>query len=135
MHFSNLLTVGTDTTYSRASIICFFFKLNINAQCATHTLPIHSFHQLLMHFKKLLQTSPMSDQIFFVLLAILFIHPLSASPPPAISTSRITVVGAVFCDTCSTNSFSKDSYFLPGDKILDPTGFFNLFLFYNEVNF
>ncbi|KAJ0039309.1 hypothetical protein Pint_23773 [Pistacia integerrima] len=67
-----------------------------------------------MLFKKLLQTSPMPDHIFFVLLAILFIHPLSASRKPAIPTSRITVVGAVFCDTCSTNSFSKHSYFLPG---------------------
>lgn len=55
-----------------------------------------------------------------VLLAYLFTRPLhilaqqaaqAASPLP---TSRITVVGAVYCDVCHISSFSKYSYFLPG---------------------
>lgn len=29
--------------------------------------------------------------------------------------SQITVMGLVYCDTCSNNSFSKHSYFLPGN--------------------
>jgi hypothetical protein len=28
--------------------------------------------------------------------------------------ANLTVVGAVFCDACSSSSFSKNSYFLPG---------------------
>ncbi|XP_022934369.1 major pollen allergen Ole e 1-like [Cucurbita moschata] len=31
--------------------------------------------------------------------------------------SQITVMGLVYCDTCSNNSFSKHSYFLPGAEV------------------
>ncbi|KAG9446368.1 hypothetical protein H6P81_012496 [Aristolochia fimbriata] len=31
--------------------------------------------------------------------------------------SKVTVVGTVYCDTCSNNSFSKHSYFLPGVRV------------------
>ncbi|KAI3426833.1 uncharacterized protein J3R85_009708 [Psidium guajava] len=56
-----------------------------------------------------------------VLLACLFAQPLrslarQAAPSPS-PTSRITVVGAVYCDTCHTNSFSKYSFFLPGADV------------------
>ncbi|KAK2636855.1 hypothetical protein Ddye_031647 [Dipteronia dyeriana] len=60
------------------------------------------------------------DQILFVLaLAFLFLHhnPASVKAQSAIPTSRITVVGVVFCDTCSTNIFSRHSYFLPGADV------------------
>jgi hypothetical protein len=30
------------------------------------------------------------------------------------AAANLTVVGAVFCDACSSSSFSKSSYFLPG---------------------
>ncbi|XP_030527724.1 sulfated surface glycoprotein 185-like isoform X1 [Rhodamnia argentea] len=66
--------------------------------------------------------SPMESMICtLVLLACSFAHPLrilarpaQAAPSP---TSRITVVGAVYCDTCLTDSFSKYSYFLPGADV------------------
>ncbi|KFK25544.1 hypothetical protein AALP_AA8G128700 [Arabis alpina] len=32
-------------------------------------------------------------------------------------SSSITVVGVVYCDTCSINTFSKQSYFLPGVEV------------------
>ncbi|KAH7570539.1 hypothetical protein ACOSP7_018770 [Xanthoceras sorbifolium] len=79
-----------------------------------------------MLLQKLLQiSSSMSasiDHIPFVLvlLAFLFLHhpvPLKAEPPAVVPTSRITVVGVVFCDTCSTNTFSRHSYFLPGAEV------------------
>ncbi|KAJ8634117.1 hypothetical protein MRB53_027453 [Persea americana] len=31
--------------------------------------------------------------------------------------SKIAVMGTVFCDTCSNNTFSKHSYFLPGVEV------------------
>jgi hypothetical protein len=33
------------------------------------------------------------------------------------AAANLTVVGTVFCDACSTSSFSKNSYFLPGTLI------------------
>jgi hypothetical protein len=33
-------------------------------------------------------------------------------------SSRITVVGVVYCDTCSINTFSRQSYFLQGQSFL-----------------
>ncbi|GAB4828553.1 hypothetical protein Ancab_018213 [Ancistrocladus abbreviatus] len=52
-------------------------------------------------------------------LAALFIHPLVLSaqpqtPAPDSGGSKITVVGAVYCDTCFNNVFSRHSYFMPG---------------------
>lgn len=48
-------------------------------------------------------------------LVSLFLHSLiphaSTQPTPS---SDITIVGAVYCDACYNNSFSKQSYFLPG---------------------
>ncbi|KAJ4711457.1 Pollen Ole e 1 allergen/extensin [Melia azedarach] len=73
-----------------------------------------------MLLQKLLQTSPMSTPIHHflsVLLAFLFVLRLSAIAEPTTPTSRITVVGVVFCDTCSTNAFSRHSYFLPGADV------------------
>ncbi|GKU92832.1 hypothetical protein SLEP1_g6505 [Rubroshorea leprosula] len=49
-----------------------------------------------------------------LLLASTFTHLLSAIAQPANPISRITVVGVVFCDICSSNTFSRHSYFLPG---------------------
>ncbi|XP_010419879.1 PREDICTED: uncharacterized protein LOC104705560 [Camelina sativa] len=41
------------------------------------------------------------------------------SPPDASvdPSSRITVVGVVYCDTCSINTFSRQSYFLQGVEV------------------
>ncbi|KAL6533505.1 hypothetical protein OROMI_027617 [Orobanche minor] len=33
------------------------------------------------------------------------------------STSQITVMGMVYCDICSNNSFSRHSYYLPGVEV------------------
>lgn len=61
-----------------------------------------------------------------VLLLLLFVSscllllpwhlPLVAEAKNSIS-SRITVMGIVYCDICSNNTFSKHSYFLPGDTM------------------
>ncbi|KAK4780731.1 hypothetical protein SAY87_016837 [Trapa incisa] len=36
---------------------------------------------------------------------------------PSTSTSSISVVGAVYCDACINNKFTKYSYFLPGVEV------------------
>lgn len=50
---------------------------------------------------------------------------LTAETPT--SVTRITIVGAVYCDTCLSNGIAKHSYFLPGKEIS--------FLSYNVENF
>ncbi|KAJ9176136.1 hypothetical protein P3X46_011481 [Hevea brasiliensis] len=52
--------------------------------------------------------------LLLLFLATFFAHPFSFLAQPVNPTSRISVVGVVYCDTCSTNSFSRHSYFLPG---------------------
>uniref|UniRef100_A0A5B7BWR8 Pollen Ole e 1 allergen and extensin family protein n=1 Tax=Davidia involucrata TaxID=16924 RepID=A0A5B7BWR8_DAVIN len=52
--------------------------------------------------------------LFVLLLASLCTHPLMLAAQPSKPTSHITVVGAVFCDVCYNNTFSRHSYFLPG---------------------
>ncbi|KAI7750992.1 LOW QUALITY PROTEIN: hypothetical protein M8C21_004195 [Ambrosia artemisiifolia] len=48
--------------------------------------------------------------LFLLLLLLVVVSPLLAQP----TTSHITITGAVFCDVCYDNSFTKHSYFLPG---------------------
>lgn len=55
----------------------------------------------------------MNPVIFFFLLS-LFIKSLSPKVVPAKINAHITVMGFVYCDICSNNSFSRHSYFLPG---------------------
>ncbi|PSR84737.1 Major pollen allergen Ole e like [Actinidia chinensis var. chinensis] len=50
----------------------------------------------------------------FLVLSFLAIHPLVLVAQPPTPNSHISVVGAVYCDTCYDNSFSSHSYFLPG---------------------
>ncbi|XP_039068846.1 pollen-specific protein-like At4g18596 [Hibiscus syriacus] len=59
----------------------------------------------------------MDSIIRLLLLAFSLMYRLSATAQPQNSISRITVVGAVFCDTCSRNTFSRHSYFLPGVEV------------------
>lgn len=55
--------------------------------------------------------------LLLLLLAFPFRHLLSATAETLNPISRITVVGVVFCDICSTNTFSRHSYFLPGVEV------------------
>ncbi|KAI4350481.1 hypothetical protein L6164_004933 [Bauhinia variegata] len=47
------------------------------------------------------------------------VEPAKAKLPgkPRLPNSQITVMGFVYCDTCSNNSFAKHSYFLPGAEV------------------
>nr|XP_043607197.1 uncharacterized protein LOC122579150 [Erigeron canadensis] len=59
--------------------------------------------------------SPTFFSFFSLLLLILSISvQVDASKHP---DPRISVVGVVYCDACSTNSFSTHSYFLPGAEV------------------
>ncbi|KAK7845416.1 hypothetical protein CFP56_009308, partial [Quercus suber] len=53
------------------------------------------------------------DSIIILVLASLFTHPLSLIAQPTNLVSKITVVGVVYCDICSSNTFSRHSSFLP----------------------
>ncbi|QCE12992.1 sulfated surface glycoprotein 185 [Vigna unguiculata] len=56
--------------------------------------------------------------IFLLFVTSLFTSPfvlIAQTPTPIIS--HISVVGAVYCDTCSTSTFSKHSYFLQGVEV------------------
>jgi len=58
--------------------------------------------------------------IFLLFVTSLFTSPfvlIAQTPTPIIS--HISVVGAVYCDTCSTSTFSKHSYFLQGKKLIN----------------
>nr|ACN31295.1 unknown [Zea mays] len=57
-----------------------------------------------------------------LLLALLFAALLGSaqcqsSHGGGAAAANLTVVGTVFCDACSTSSFSKNSYFLPGVRV------------------
>ncbi|CAI0381357.1 unnamed protein product [Linum tenue] len=56
----------------------------------------------------------------FIFLAILFttLHSLCISAQPDNPQgTRITIMGSVYCDACSTSTFSKHSYFLPDAEV------------------
>ncbi|KAK4392850.1 hypothetical protein Sango_1755800 [Sesamum angolense] len=60
----------------------------------------------------------MASKFFFVfsfLFTLSFLLQLEAAKPN--SNPQITVMGMVYCDICSNNSFSKHSYFLPGVEV------------------
>ncbi|KAK4417921.1 hypothetical protein Salat_2204800 [Sesamum alatum] len=58
-----------------------------------------------------------SKSLFVVsfLFTLSFLFQLEAAKPN--SNPQITVMGMVYCDICSNNSFSKHSYFLPGVEV------------------
>lgn len=63
------------------------------------------------------------NPIILLLLLSLFTKVLEVEPAKPrvpgkarLPNSHITVMGFVYCDICSNNSFSRHSYFLPGDK-------------------
>lgn len=60
----------------------------------------------------------MNSMILFV-VSSLFINSLCMGVAPAKTArnSQIIVMGFVYCDICSNNSFSKHSYFLPGAEV------------------
>ncbi|OAY37211.1 pollen-specific protein-like At4g18596 [Manihot esculenta] len=54
------------------------------------------------------------NPVILFFLSSLFIKSLSSRVEPAKNNAHITVMGFVYCDICSNNSFSRHSYFLPG---------------------
>lgn len=51
----------------------------------------------------------------FALLQLLLVNSLSPKHPSAKPDAEINVMGFVYCDVCSNNSFSKHSYFMSGN--------------------
>ncbi|KAB2084735.1 hypothetical protein ES319_A05G354100v1 [Gossypium barbadense] len=62
------------------------------------------------------KSAAMNLMILF-LFSSLFIKAYSLKPEPAKNNAQITVMGLVYCDICSNNSFSRHSYFLPGAEV------------------
>ncbi|MCL7039549.1 hypothetical protein MKW94_013043 [Papaver nudicaule] len=60
----------------------------------------------------------MDSRIFLLLLVSLLTHLLlSKGVQSKSTTSKISVMGIVYCDMCSNNTFVRHSYFLPGVKV------------------
>ncbi|XP_022148912.1 sulfated surface glycoprotein 185, partial [Momordica charantia] len=57
---------------------------------------------------------PAISLLLLLSLTSVFSDVFGLTPETSASVTRITVVGAVYCDTCLSNTFSKQSYFLPG---------------------
>ncbi|XP_022750455.1 uncharacterized protein LOC111299505 isoform X2 [Durio zibethinus] len=57
------------------------------------------------------------NPLILLVVSSLFIKALSLKPEPAKNNAQITVMGLVYCDICSNNSFSRHSYFLPEVQI------------------
>ncbi|GAB2225976.1 hypothetical protein Droror1_Dr00021757 [Drosera rotundifolia] len=55
--------------------------------------------------------------IFTLFLLYHRAEPAAPRPREPRANSRITVMGMVYCDICSNDSFSRHSYFLPGVQV------------------
>ncbi|ESQ32782.1 hypothetical protein EUTSA_v10005021mg [Eutrema salsugineum] len=55
--------------------------------------------------------------ILFILLQLLLINSLSPKHSSAKPKAEINVMGFVYCDVCSNNSFSRHSYFMSGVEV------------------
>ena len=62
--------------------------------------------------------------LFFLLLSALVSTAVGAGP----KSSNITIIGSVFCDFCTNNSFSKHNYFLHGIFSLSLSVFLSILL-------
>ncbi|XP_058739198.1 pollen-specific protein-like At4g18596 [Vicia villosa] len=54
---------------------------------------------------------------FLLLTSLLLSYPFVLIAQNPSNTTTISVVGVVYCDTCSTGTFSKHSYFLSGVEV------------------
>ncbi|GMP29724.1 hypothetical protein ACSBR2_010768 [Camellia fascicularis] len=59
----------------------------------------------------------MDPKILFILSSFLSLSLPSEVEAAAIANSQITVMGIVYCDICSNNTFSRHSYFMPGVEV------------------
>ncbi|KAJ4729502.1 Pollen Ole e 1 allergen/extensin [Melia azedarach] len=83
-----------------------------------YKLPKLFVEKLMWKFASYLPKSgTMSPIISFFLISSLFItaHSLKVQHPKP--NAQITVLGFVYCDICSNNSFSRHSYFIPGAEV------------------
>ncbi|KAL1210104.1 hypothetical protein V5N11_010678 [Cardamine amara subsp. amara] len=53
----------------------------------------------------------------FILLQFMFVNSLSPKHSSTKPDAEVTVMGFVYCDVCSNNSFSRHSYFMPGVEV------------------
>ncbi|KAI8020154.1 hypothetical protein LOK49_LG04G03503 [Camellia lanceoleosa] len=56
----------------------------------------------------------MDSKILFLLSSLLTLSLALEIEPATTANPQITVMGIVYCDICSNNTFSRHSYFLPG---------------------
>ncbi|XP_044502089.1 major pollen allergen Ole e 1 [Mangifera indica] len=64
------------------------------------------------------KSGTMNLMISFLVISILFIRTQSGEiRPRKNANAHITVMGFVYCDICSNNTFSRHSYFIPGAEV------------------
>ncbi|KAF6137949.1 hypothetical protein GIB67_041822 [Kingdonia uniflora] len=59
----------------------------------------------------------MGGRVLLLLAFLFYTHLFSVEAHSTRSSSQITVMGAVYCDICSNNTFSRQSYFLSGVNV------------------
>lgn len=106
--FSFLITVGL-TPRTHGHIIC-------KQYIANKRFKILRTYPLMLNLlpPSVFLMDPTISLLLFLLSFFANLFGLTAETPA--SVTRISVVGAVYCDTCLSNSISKHSYFLPGKK-------------------
>ncbi|XP_023515622.1 formin-2-like [Cucurbita pepo subsp. pepo] len=104
--FSFLITVGL-TPRTHGHIIC-------KQYIANKRFKILRTYPLMLNLlpPSVFLMDPTISLLLFLLSFFANLFGLTAETPA--SVTRISVVGAVYCDTCLSNSISKHSYFLPG---------------------
>ncbi|CAN0870043.1 hypothetical protein LINGRAHAP2_LOCUS9416 [Linum grandiflorum] len=61
---------------------------------------------------------PVTFVLFLSCLLAKSLYSLKVEPPPPTTrNAQIRVIGFVYCDICSNNSFSRHSYFMPGSEV------------------
>ncbi|KAJ4822166.1 hypothetical protein Tsubulata_020772 [Turnera subulata] len=57
------------------------------------------------------------NPIILFFISALFFKPIASKAVPPKPSAQITVMGFVYCDICSNNTFSRNSYFLTGADV------------------
>ena len=122
---TSLLTVGSPPSFTHSSFTP--HQHNFSPAHEELTYWLISSQEVSFFFSSRLVI--MDSTILFILSSLLTLS-LPSQVEPAKVNPQISVIGIVYCDICSNNTFSRHSYFLPGSKIKIPTTSFSSFIGY-----
>lgn len=98
-------------------------------KCSLHRKTIHREAASSLEFPSQRTTLAMNSLLLLFVVSSFIFRSLFLEARPVKTNSHIVVMGFVYCDICHNNSFTKHSYFLPGNIYLNyPDSSFPLFL-------